>query len=72
MVIQLNSQVIWYEKSGEGDPVILLHGNQESHEIFDELPPGSPSASLSTARTPGDTARAPRPRKSTTKIWLTT
>lgn len=37
MVIQLNSQVIWYEKSGEGDPVILLHGNQESHEIFDEL-----------------------------------
>lgn len=69
MVIQLNSQVIWYEKSGEGDPVILLHGNQESHEIFDELAAGSPSALPSTPWIPGGTARAPRPRKSTTRIW---
>lgn len=37
MYIQLNGQVLSYEKSGEGAPLILLHGNGESHEIFDEL-----------------------------------
>ena len=37
MYIQLNSQVLCYETYGEGAPVILLHGNQESHEIFSEL-----------------------------------
>lgn len=37
MYIQLNGQIICYEKSGAGSPVILLHGNQEDHEIFDEL-----------------------------------
>lgn len=37
MYIQLNGQVLFYEKKGEGEPVILLHGNGESHEIFDVL-----------------------------------
>ncbi len=37
MYIQLNSQVICYEKTGEGSPVILIHGNREDHHIFDEL-----------------------------------
>lgn len=37
MYIQLNGQVLLYEKTGEGAPLILLHGNDESHEIFDEL-----------------------------------
>ena len=37
MYIQLNSQVICYEKTGEGTPVILIHGNKEDHHIFDEL-----------------------------------
>lgn len=37
MVVQLNSQVIYYEREGEGSPVILLHGNGEDHTIFDEL-----------------------------------
>ena len=37
MYIQLNSQVICYEKTGEGSPVILLHGNREDHHIFDVL-----------------------------------
>ncbi|SDB25572.1 Pimeloyl-ACP methyl ester carboxylesterase [Pseudobutyrivibrio sp. YE44] len=37
MYIQLNSQVICYEKTGEGSPVILIHGNCEDHHIFDEL-----------------------------------
>ena len=40
MYIQLNGQVLLYEKTGEGSPVILLHGNGESHEIFDKLIPG--------------------------------
>ena len=39
MYIQLNGQVIYYEKTGEGFPIILLHGNQESHKIFDALIP---------------------------------
>ena len=37
MHIQLDGQVIYYEKTGEGSPVILLHGNGEDHSIFDEL-----------------------------------
>ncbi len=39
MYIQLNGQIICYEKSGEGIPVILLHGNQEDHTIYNELIP---------------------------------
>ena len=27
---------IFYEKIGQGEPLILLHGNGESHEIFEE------------------------------------
>ncbi len=37
MYIQLNSQVLCYEKTGEGSPVILIHGNREDHHIFDAL-----------------------------------
>ena len=37
MYIQLDGQILSYEKEGEGSPVILLHGNGESHEIFDVL-----------------------------------
>ncbi|MBQ1900981.1 MAG: alpha/beta hydrolase [Lachnospiraceae bacterium] len=38
MYIQLNNQVLFYEKTGESGPeVLLLHGNGETHEIFDEL-----------------------------------
>ena len=39
MFIQLNGQILYYEKEGEGSPVILMHGNGESHEIFDVLIP---------------------------------
>lgn len=39
MYIQLNGQVLQYEKDGEGSPMILLHGNGESHDIFDVLMP---------------------------------
>ncbi|MCR4797848.1 MAG: alpha/beta hydrolase [Lachnospiraceae bacterium] len=38
MYIQLNSQVLYYEHCGEGTKsIILLHGNGETHEIFDRL-----------------------------------
>jgi len=39
MLIQVNGIKIFYEKTGEGRPVILLHGNGESHKIFDVLVP---------------------------------
>lgn len=39
MFIQLNSQVLYYEKEGEGSPVIMLHGNGEDHSIFDGITP---------------------------------
>ncbi|WP_033151775.1 alpha/beta fold hydrolase [Pseudobutyrivibrio ruminis] len=37
MYIQLNSQVICYEKTGEGTPVILIHGNNGNLHDFDAL-----------------------------------
>lgn len=39
MYIQLSGQVIYYERTGEGSPVILTHGNKETHKIFDVLIP---------------------------------
>lgn len=36
MYIQLDGQVLYYEKTGEGPNIIMLHGNGESHEIFNE------------------------------------
>lgn len=40
MYIQLNSQILYYEKHGDGKtPFLLVHGNGESHDIFDELIP---------------------------------
>ena len=37
MNINVNNININYETYGQGNPIILLHGNQESHEIFDKL-----------------------------------
>ena len=37
MYMQLENQVIYYEKSGQGDPILLLHGNGGSHGEFDVL-----------------------------------
>lgn len=37
MKIKVNNIELYYEKYGEGKPIILIHGNQESHEIFDKL-----------------------------------
>ena len=38
MYIQLDGQILYYERVGEGENnMILLHGNGEDHSIFDEL-----------------------------------
>ncbi len=37
MYIQLNDQILFYEKTGMGQPIILLHGNGGSHGDFDVL-----------------------------------
>ena len=37
MNIKVNDIELYYEKYGRGKPIILIHGNQETHEIFDKL-----------------------------------
>ena len=37
MKILVNNVNLYYEEYGNGQPIILLHGNQETHEIFDIL-----------------------------------
>lgn len=37
MNIKVNDVNIFYEVYGEGIPIILVHGNGETHEIFDKL-----------------------------------
>ena len=37
MNIEVNDINIYYEVYGDGIPIILLHGNSETHEIFDKL-----------------------------------
>ena len=37
MKVKVNNVELYYEKYGKGRPIILLHGNQETHEIFDKL-----------------------------------
>lgn len=34
MFIEINGIDIFYKKSGQGQPLIMLHGNGETHEIF--------------------------------------
>jgi len=37
MQITVNQITLFYEKSGNGEPLLLLHGNGEDHHIFDPL-----------------------------------
>ena len=37
MYTNVNNVDIYYEVFGDGAPIILLHGNSETHEIFDKL-----------------------------------
>ncbi len=36
MIAHVNGIDIFYEKTGEGRPLVMLHGNGEDHTIFDE------------------------------------
>lgn len=53
MFIQLNGQIINYEHTGTGRPLILLHGNGEDHRIFDELTAALPEFSVYAIDTRG-------------------
>jgi pimeloyl-ACP methyl ester carboxylesterase len=37
MIQHVNGIDLWYEKTGGGPPILLLHGNGESHSIFSVL-----------------------------------
>lgn len=37
MNIEVNNVNIYYEVYGSGNPIILVHGNGETHDIFDKL-----------------------------------
>ncbi len=37
MFQNVNGITLYYEKTGEGQPILLLHGNGEDHRIFDVL-----------------------------------
>lgn len=37
MYIKANGVNLFYQKSGQGEPLILLHGNGEDHHIFDVI-----------------------------------
>ena len=36
MTVYVNGVDLYYEKSGEGRPLIMIHGYGEDHGIFDE------------------------------------
>ena len=36
MIAEVNGINLYYEKSGEGRPLVMVHGNGEDHTIFDE------------------------------------
>jgi len=37
MTIDVNGITLYYKTSGDGPPLLLLHGNGEDHTIFDEI-----------------------------------
>jgi pimeloyl-ACP methyl ester carboxylesterase len=39
MILNVNSIDLFYEKTGQGQPILLLHGLGEDHTIFDKLIP---------------------------------
>lgn len=36
MIANVNGVKLYYEKTGSGEPIILIHGNGENHRIFNE------------------------------------
>ncbi|MFU7516535.1 alpha/beta fold hydrolase [Clostridium sp. HCS.1] len=39
MICRVNNTNLYYEKSGTGRPLILIHGNGQTHKIFDKAIP---------------------------------
>ena len=39
MIANVNGTALFYQKTGSGKPLVLLHGNGEDHRIFDKLAP---------------------------------
>ncbi|MBE6070525.1 MAG: alpha/beta hydrolase [Clostridium butyricum] len=39
MILKVNEIELFYEKYGSGQPIILIHGNGENHNIFDKIIP---------------------------------
>ncbi|HEX7714291.1 MAG TPA: alpha/beta hydrolase [Bacillota bacterium] len=39
MICHVNNTNLYYEKSGTGKPLLLIHGNGETHKIFDKAMP---------------------------------
>lgn len=39
MILNINEIDLFYEKYGSGQPIILVHGNGENHNIFDKIIP---------------------------------
>lgn len=37
MIASINGIEIYYQKSGQGYPIVLLHGNSQDHTFFDDL-----------------------------------
>lgn len=37
MYLKVNGVNLYYDQTGQGEPLVLLHGNGEDHRIFDEL-----------------------------------
>ncbi len=37
MDISVNGITLFYEKTGQGEPLLMLHGNGEDHRIFDKV-----------------------------------
>ena len=36
MIAKVNGVELYYEKTGQGRPLLLVHGNSEDHSIFNE------------------------------------
>ena len=39
MYITVNNVRLYYEVTGSGAPLVMVHGNGETHEIFDRAVP---------------------------------
>ena len=77
MVIGVNGIQLYYTKTGQGRPLIMVHGNGEDHTITERITRSlmrqsgfSRSILPATASIPGDTDRAVTAGNCTIRTWL--